>query len=215
MLAAIGAVSFIAGLAKGRFSVLIPVLSLTPIVAALVNRVIFATSLSLLAYLLMVICCFSTYRLLGKGFKVTEPGAWYLILAAVCWGACICFDQFALTVVEPSLHMVLVNLVMLLFLGFSFFFKRPEKNLHYDKNRIAIWSVGAFCFMTAVLFQFISLTILDASVVEVIKRAIGIVAALFIGRIVFKELLVKAQYLYIFLTSLSAIFLSLEISNII
>ena len=195
-LAALGAVSFISALAKGRFSILIPVLSITPVVTALLNWLIFSQHLSLLAYCLIAMSCIATYRLLGDGFTISEKGAPQMLLAAFCWGACICVDQYALQFASVSLHALSVNLIMLVLL-LTF--------IKLNKQSLAIsgfswyWVLGGISFCCAVLLLFSALEYIDASIVESVKRAVGVLASLIIGRVFFLEKLSLHQYFYCFI----------------
>lgn len=194
VLAAIGAVSFIVALGRGRFSVLLPVLSLTPLIAALINALFFSVVLSWLAYTVIAICVFATFRLLGNGFKVNEPGASLMLLTTLSWGACICVDQYALQFVHVSFHALWVNLVMVCVLSMALIFNRAA--ISFRQEHSGLWLFGVLAFSAAVLLQFDALSFFDASTVEAVKRAVGIVAAMFIGRVVFHERLEHHHYFY-------------------
>jgi drug/metabolite transporter (DMT)-like permease len=194
ILAAIGAVSFIAALGRGRFSVLLPVLSLTPLVAALINVLFFSEILPWLAYVVIAICVFATFRLLGDGFKVSEPGAGYMLLATLSWGACICIDQYVLQFAQVSFHALWVNVIMLSVLLTALLFNRSA--ITFSKMHKHYWLLGLIGFSAAVLLQFNALRYLDASTVEAVKRAIGIISAMAIGRVFLHEQLERHHYLY-------------------
>lgn len=194
VLAAIGAVSFIAALGRGRFSLLVPVLSLTPLVAAIINALLFSVVLSWLAYLLIAICVFATFQLLGNGFRVTEPGAGLMLLTTLSWGACICIDQYALQLTHVSFHALWVNIVMVCILSIALLFNRTAVEFPKVYNRF--WLFGLIGFSAAVLLQFNALIFLDASTVEAVKRAISILSAMLIGRIIFGEHLARHHYFF-------------------
>lgn len=194
LLAAIGIVSFTAALGRGRFSVLLPVLSLSPLVAALINVLLFSVVLSWLAYLIIIICVFATFQLLGNGFKVNEPGAGLMLLTTLCWSVCICIDQFVLQFAHVSFHALWVNVIMVCVLLIALLCNRSA--ITFSKTYYRFWLLGLIGFSAAVLLQFNALRYLDASTVEAVKRAIGIISAMMIGRMIFRETLERHHYLY-------------------
>lgn len=193
VLAAAGAVSFITALSRGQFSILIPVLALTPVISALSNYVIFSTQLPWYAYFFILVSCYATYRLLGKGFVIAEKGAGFMLLAAFSWGTCISIDQFVLKLAPVSFHALWVNFIVCCILIIVLLLTRPS---YQPVNNISRWLIGVICFSLAVFLQFSALIEIDASIVEAVKRAIGVVSALFIGRFIFKEYLTAAHYFY-------------------
>lgn len=193
LLATVGAVSFITALSRGRFSILIPVLALTPVVSALFNYFIFSVVLPWYAYIFIFISCYATYRLLGKGFAITEKGAGFMLLAAFSWGACISIDQFVLQFAPVSFHALWINIVVCFILIIVVLVTKPA---FQAVNNISRWLIGVTCFSLAVFLQFSALKYIDASIVEAVKRAIGVISALFVGRILFKEHLTPAHYFF-------------------
>ena len=194
LLAALGAVAFISALGRGRFSILLPMLALTPLIAALLNAVVFSNILNWQAYTIIGICAYATYRLLGEGFAITEPGAGFMLLAAFSWAGCICLDQFVLSHASVSFHALWVNVIMVLVLFCSLVTRRKRALL--PKGRKIYWAIGLCGFAAAVLLQFSALRYLDASIVEAVKRAIGIVAAMIVGSVFLREKLKPYQYVY-------------------
>ena len=149
LLAALGAVSFISALGRGRFSILLPMLALTPLIAALLNAVVFSNILSWQAYTIIGICAYATYRLLGEGFAITEPGAGFMLLAAFSWAGCICLDQFVLPHASVSFHALWVNVIMVLVLFCSLVTRRKSALL--PGGRKIYWAIGLSGFAAAMI----------------------------------------------------------------
>ena len=68
-------------------------------------------------------------------------------------------------------------------------------------------------FSTAVLGQWFALSAIEAGVVELVKRSIGIMGALLLGRLLFHEQITRSQVLWsILITGMIAIMLSPQLN---
>ncbi len=221
VLASVAAVAFVAALKSGELSRLIPVLALTPVIAALAGWLMLDEQLTLLQWLAMLITVIaivgvqasvkggvngsvkgSLHRVSGKPFLL-------MLLVAVCFGLVVVTDKIALQHGPMMMHGVVQGAGVSLLLGTLVLRQRPA----FSGRQFVSLLPALLLFSIAVLGQWFALLNLEAGVVELVKRSIGIIGALLLGRLLFHEQITRSQVLWsILITGMIAIMLSPQLN---
>ena len=225
LLASVAAVAFVAALKSGELSRLIPVLALTPVIAALAGWVMLDEQLTLLQWLAMLITVIAIVGIQGSvqgsvhgGVKGGVKGSLHrvsgkpfllMLLVAVCFGLVVVTDKIALQHAPMMMHGVVQGAGVSLLLGTLVLRQRPA----FSGHQLVSLLPALLLFSTAVLGQWFALLNLEAGVVELVKRSIGIIGALLLGRLLFHEQITLSQVLWsILITGMIAIMLNPEMS---
>ena len=191
IVSSLAAVGFIQAVKVGRIALLIPVLSISPIVAALASYLFFDDSLSLLQWLAMVTIVVAIFFLNGGLSFSAGPGTVLMVLVAFGWGSGLVFDKLALQYTTPLFHGFIQSLGMFVFLSVVFVLAQrrlprcDEVSGLRLQYRSFIFAVMAF--LLAVICQLYALQFLHPGLVETIKRAVGMLGAIIWGRWLFEE----------------------------
>lgn len=191
-----GNLMFLRAVTVSPLSTVIPLLSLTPLLAALLAwplRGDVPDEGQWFGMVLVVTGVFFVFTPrgaapLGVLRRLTaEPGAAAMLMATIAWSIAAPIDQLAMDQVGRAMHGLLstagLTLCMLLWLGL----RRQLRHLVVSPRSLAWVGLTAIAGVAAVGFQLAALGLLLAGVVEAIKRVVGQIAALIIGRVVFAE----------------------------
>ena len=192
-LAALAAVGFISALKIGDIARVIPILALTPVISTVAAGLVLDESLNLLQWLAMLV---TVVAIVGaQGGLSHIKGKPFLLMLLVCsgWGIGIVFDKQALAHSGPFFHgLVQTAAGSVLLILFALISGMPAR-LTTNPLRVI---PALVVFVAAVVFQWLSLTELDAGVIETVKRSIGIIGALIAGVFVFNEQVTRARILW-------------------
>lgn len=192
-LSTLAAVLFLSALQRGNISELVPLLSVSPVVAAVLSWYWLDQGLSPLQWLAggMVIGLLMMFQ---GGIRARWSLANYQMLTvAFCWGAGTVFDRQALIHSSPALHGLIQTAGMVLALGVIVLLRRQPRP---KKQRLLLpLSQAAVVFFAAVLLQFWALQDVHPGVVELVKRSVGILGAVVWGYWLFSERLRREQWL--------------------
>ncbi|TMP31762.1 hypothetical protein CWB99_00450 [Pseudoalteromonas rubra] len=195
LLAALGSVCFIRGLAVGKIAVMLPLLSITPVVSGAFAWAWLGEPLGEAELVALAAITLGSFILQGGRLSMAERGTGYMLVTALCWGMCIVFDKQALEFGSVSFHLIFLTLSVVLINSIVFRPELPIKSILSFKWQ---WGCAAFVFSFAVLGQLIALQQLQPGVMEAIKRAIGIISAAILGVYFYKETLKRHQWFSIF-----------------
>ncbi len=200
-LAAVASVSFIRAISIGRIAMLIPVLSFTPVVAALLSWLLLGESLSAaqgIAITVIVVAIF----ILNGGWKLlidpayAGPGFGLMLLVSVCWGAGIVFDKWALQSAGVYFHGLVQGVGMALLLWLFYLLTEVRKGqplVPRFRGSYLVLLLALAVFALAVLSQWVALMTVHPGIVETVKRGIGILGAALWGVWFFAEQLRRWQ----------------------
>ncbi|MCG7534011.1 DMT family transporter [Pseudoalteromonas sp. OOF1S-7] len=191
LLAAIGSVCFIRGLAIGKIAVMLPLLSVTPVVSGAFAWLWLDEPLGDIQMLALGAITLGSFILQGGRFSIREKGAGYVLITALCWGMCIVFDKQALQHSEVSFHLVYLTASVVVINSLVF---RPELSFKLLLHSKWLWACAALVFAFAVVGQLFALQQLQPGVMEAVKRAIGISSAALLGVYFYKEALKGYQW---------------------
>lgn len=189
-----GNLLFIKALARSPLSQMVPLLALTPVLAAGVAAVVlgeYPGARQLAGIGLIVVGAIALQLPPGGGpcelaaSLRAEPGVRLMLGVVACWAVVGPFDKVATLASSPAFHGMAVNLGMAVAVlpalrrdarGFGPLAARP-------------WLLLGACVVgvVAILAQFEALRHTFVSLVEAVKRVIGMLMAVLIGRLVFGE----------------------------
>lgn len=207
-LAAVAAVAFVAALKSGELSRLIPVLALTPVIAALAGWLLLDEHLTRLQWLAMLVTVIAIVGVQwsdqGGLQRVSGRPFLLMLLVAFCFGLVVVTDKIALQHAPLMWHGLVQGGGVSLLLGIVVW----RQGAHIPARQIPSLLPALIVFALAVLGQWFALLSIEAGVVELVKRSIGILAALLLGRLLFQEQITVSQVLWsILITAMIAIML--------
>ncbi len=182
-----------------EISMCIPLLSYSPLFSLLFSRILLGETLSIYQHLGIIIIFFGSFILYSKSLAlkdlllspfslVKNKGAQLIILVTLIWSMLPVLDKKSFYYTDIYLHGFLQSILGILFL--FFFIKLPNKikliNFNNRKEILILLLLIVISFL-ATITQFIALKINFVPILEVFKRAIGILLSLFFGYLFFKE----------------------------
>jgi len=189
-------VAFLTAVQKSPLSVTIPLLSLTPVFSAVVGVVLLGESPTLqqtVGLVAIVLGALGLQAPEGEGPLALlrawrrEPGAPWMALVAVLWSASAVLDKAATAASTESVHgFVLcagIALSLLVWLGA----RKRLGELKAIRRAPGLWVAATACGTAALALQLVAFQWTLVSLVEAIKRAVGMTMALVIGRLAFDE----------------------------
>jgi drug/metabolite transporter (DMT)-like permease len=194
---------FLAALRASPFSLTIPFLALTPVFATALGVVILGERpepMQLGGITLVVGGALALSSAEGDDARpqllravVREPGAWMMIGVAACWGITTALDKRALEYAAVPIHaliqlsgVIVAGLVWLLFSG-----RRDE--LAGAREQLGKLVLATLTGSAAFGLQLVAVQHILVSQLETIKRAIGLVSAIVLGRLVFGEPITRVK----------------------
>jgi len=196
LVSALASVCYIKALSVGRIALLVPVLSFTPVVAAVLSAGLLGERLSgvqLLAMLSIVLAIFllhSGWNLLLRP-KEAGAGLGLMLVVALCWGTGIVFDKMALTSATVFFHGLIQSagmcLVLLLAYSVDSLRRRDRLSVPRYSGPWGLMALGLLVFVLAVSGQWLAVTEIHPGIVETVKRGVGIIGAACWGLWLFGE----------------------------
>lgn len=194
----IGNLLFLFGVSRSPLSLTIPVLSLTPVFTTMFGAVILGevpSAQQLGGIVLIVIGLVWLYMPPGGGFALLrsfsrfarEPGARFMLGAALLWSLAAPIDKLGVQASSPSVHALfqLSGMALTLFLWLAA--TRGLSALKVDGRSGVLLGLAALCGAVAFGLQLAAFAITFVAFVEALKRVVGQFAALFFGAIFFAE----------------------------
>ena len=191
-LAIIGALMFIKSVKLSDLSLVIPMLSFTPVFAVLSSAFVLGELPTLRQIIGIGVIVSGAFTLGWTGAKVgsrgfREPGVWMMIIVALCWASTLTFEKLALRYASVPMHAFSLSALMGLFLLAILIMTGSLKDLraivHYKK--LYLWAIITSSLATAT--QLVAITVIPVGVVEAIKRSLGLALSVLSGWVFFKE----------------------------
>lgn len=205
-------VAFIYAFRLSPISVTVPLLSLTPVFAALFAIPLLDEIPTLRQWVgiaLVVVGALLISRGRGEGLGpaallrafAREPGARLMVLVALSWSVTTSLDKLAIAVASPPAHAVVLALGVaagiLVLLAASGRMGEMREVLPV----LPLFVVALLLSAAALGLQLLAIGLLPISVVETVKRGLGSVAALAIGSALFGEPLNRGRVVAVVLMS--------------
>ncbi|PRP90098.1 4-amino-4-deoxy-L-arabinose-phosphoundecaprenol flippase subunit ArnE [Enhygromyxa salina] len=197
---------FLAAVRASPLSLTVPFLALTPVFATLVGALTLGERpgpLQLLGVALVVVGALilgsreDPGRDLGSGSGqqrvrllrvfVTEPGAPMMAGVALCWGVTMTLDKQALAYAAVPVH-ALVQLFGLLVAALAYLAVRGQlRELAVPRSQWPGLALATVTGAIALGVQLVAVQWILVSVLETVKRALGLVSAVVFGKLIFDE----------------------------
>ena len=192
----------------------VPLLALTPVFAALIGYLMLDEHPSLRQWLGIGLIVLGAWTLnAGQGLKglvlgvLRERGSAYMALVAGAWAISATNDKLALPHANVAFHAsVQTGGVMLVALGWLLISGRRRELTEARKHWPAVLA-GVVVSVAALGLQLIAIQTLLVSLMEAIKRALGVVGSVISGRLLFKEAVTRSMLIACALLSLGVFLL--------
>ena len=209
---------FLKAIKIGEISMSIPLLSYSPLLSLLFSNYFLGENLEVQQYFGVVTIFFGSFILYSKSLKVQDlllspvtlmknKGAQLIICVTIIWSIIPVLDKKSLTYTDIYLHGFLQSLLIVFLL--LIFIKTPitKKIIKLKKKKeiFLFLLLIIFSFLTTLL-QFLALKINLVPILEVFKRAIGILLALYFGYFFFNEKINKQKIISIIVITLGLLF---------
>ncbi|MEZ4371909.1 MAG: EamA family transporter [Polyangiaceae bacterium] len=192
----------------------VPLLALTPVFAALIGYLMLDEHPSLRQWLGIGVIVLGAWTLnAGQGLKglvlgvLRERGSAYMALVAGAWAISATNDKLALPHANVAFHAsVQTGGVMLVALCWLIISGRRHELTEARKHWPAVLA-GVVVSVAALGLQLIAIQTLLVSLMEAIKRALGVVGSVISGRLLFKEAVNRSMLIACVLLSLGVFLL--------
>ncbi|MBF96006.1 MAG: hypothetical protein CFH34_01177 [Alphaproteobacteria bacterium MarineAlpha9_Bin4] len=190
---------FLKALKISEISMSIPLLSYSPLFSLLFSKMLLGESLSFIQYVGIVVIFFGSFILYSESLKykdllvspfslIKNKGARLILVVTVIWSIVPVLDKKSFYYTDIYLHGFLQSLLGFILLSLLIRFR--DKNKIYKtksrRNNTILFLLIVVSFLATVT-QFMALKINLVPILEVVKRALGILLSLFFGYIFFKE----------------------------
>ena len=201
-LAIIGALMFMRAVKLSALSLVIPMLSFTPVFAVLSSALVLGERPTLRQMIGIGVIVSGAFTLGWTGARVDrkgfrEPGVWMMIIVALCWASTLTFEKLALRYASVPMHAFSLSVLMGFFLFAILIMMGSLKELrsitHHKK--LFLWAIITSSLATAT--QLVAITVIPVGVVEAIKRSLGLALSVLNGWLFFKEAPTLAKQLAI------------------
>ena len=195
---------FLAAVRASPLSLTIPFLSLTPVFATLVgflllHEVPVATQLAGIG---LVVAGALTLGSVGEDGKIAlfqtfvrERGAWMMIGVSACWGTTSALDKHALVSATVPIH-ALIQVCGVILAALSVLAVRGRlAALAGARGQIGRLGLATLAGAASLGLQLVTVQHVFVSQLETIKRAVGLVSAIVLGRLVFAEPITRIKLL--------------------
>jgi uncharacterized membrane protein len=122
------------------------------------------------------------------GSLVKEPGAPWMVATALCWSIAPPLDKLAMRHASPGTHAFIMAAGIVLGLAAMLLSRgRLSEVRGLSRRAVRVLAASAVVCGVALFFQLLAIRIMWVGMVETVKRGIGAMMALILGRLVFGE----------------------------
>jgi drug/metabolite transporter (DMT)-like permease len=191
-------VAFMRAMRLSDLSTTVPMLALTPVLTAGLGALVLAehpNAKEVAGIILVVVgaVALQARHTPGGGFTgwltgvIRDPGARLMLVTATAWSGASTLDKVALRHASVPAHAMVQNAGMGLVLLLVLIASHRTKDLAAVRTRLGTYGAAVFLAVGAMGFQLLAYRLLFVAVVETVKRALGVVAALVLGHLLFAE----------------------------
>ena len=195
----IGNMLFVRSVAVSPFATVVPLLALVPVGATLAALAVLGEVPTARQFggILMIVAAAWVVAKPPAGTLGREPGVWPMLGVAACWALVGPLDKAATLASSPACQAATIYVgVAALLLPVLVFRRRPAPPAYPPPSRgaTALWLViGTVTGVVAIVAQFAAMQALLVGLVEAVKRMIGLLAAVLVGRFAFGEAIGKER----------------------
>lgn len=191
-------VLFLESVRRGPLSVAVPVLSFTPVFAAMGSIPLLGEMLGPMQWLGVSVVTGASVFLTAEPSHARDPialvtgffgspGVLHMFGVAVLWSFSPLFDKLALQHAAVGVHGTIMALSMSVGMLAYLAFRKKLGSIALPPGALSLVAVGGVTNVAALGLQLVSITQMVVSVFEAFKRAAGVLIALGMGRAFFGE----------------------------
>lgn len=211
------ALLFLKAIKEADLSLTIPLLSLSPMFSSLFSFFFLNEKLTNIQYFGIFSIIFGTLVLYSKkinlneilkSFKVlsTNKSAKLMIIVAIIWSLTPVLDKICLKSSTINIHGFIQSFGMFLFLIFLFI-KNNLNQIESIKINWQIIFIAVFIGVVATIFQFYAILTNFVPIMESIKRSVGQLSSVFLGKFFFNEEITKPKIWGVIILSIGVYFI--------
>ena len=210
------ALLFLKAIKQSDLSLTIPLLSLSPMFSSLFSFFFLNEQLSNIQYLGIFLIILGTLILYSKKLTIYEiiksfkiilknSSAKLMVLVSIIWSLTPVLDKICLKNSSVNIHGFIQSLGMITLL--IFLFKKDTVQTENTKKNWRIIFLTVFIGSTATILQFYAILTNYVPIMESIKRSIGQLSSVFLGKIFFNEEVNKPKVVGVIVLSIGVYFI--------
>ena len=210
------ALLFLKAIKQSDLSLTIPLLSLSPMFSSLFSFFFLNEQLSNIQYLGIFLIILGTLILYSKKLTIYEiiksfkiilknSSAKLMVLVSIIWSLTPVIDKICLKNSSVNIHGFIQSLGMITLL--IFLFKKDKVQTENTKKNWRIILLTVFIGSTATILQFYAILTNYVPIMESIKRSIGQLSSVFLGKIFFNEEVNKPKVVGVIVLSIGVYFI--------
>ena len=210
------ALLFLKAIKQSDLSLTIPLLSLSPMFSSLFSFFFLNEQLSNIQYLGIILIILGTLILYSKKLTIYEifksfkiilknSSAKLMVLVSIIWSLTPVLDKICLKNSSVNIHGFIQSLGMITLL--IFLFKKDTVQTENTKKNWRIILLTVFIGSTATILQFYAILTNYVPIMESIKRSIGQLSSVFLGKIFFNEEVNKPKVVGVIVLSIGVYFI--------
>jgi len=210
------ALLFLKAIKQSDLSLTIPLLSLSPMFSSLFSFFFLNEQLSNIQYLGIFLIILGTLILYSKKLTIYEiiksfkiilknSSAKLMVLVSIIWSLTPVLDKICLKNSSINIHGFIQSLGMITLL--IFLFKKDKVQTENTKKNWRIILLTVFIGSTATILQFYAILTNFVPIMESIKRSIGQLSSVFLGKIFFNEEVNKTKVVGVITLSIGVYFI--------
>ena len=210
------ALLFLKAIKQSDLSLTIPLLSLSPMFSSLFSFFFLNEQLSNIQYLGIFLIILGTLILYSKKLTIYEiiksfkiilknSSAKLMVLVSIIWSLTPVLDKICLKNSSVNIHGFIQSLGMITLL--IFLFKKDTVQTENTKKNWRIILLTVFIGSTATILQFYAILTNYVPIMESIKRSIGQLSSVFLGKIFFNEEVNKPKVVGVIVLSIGVYFI--------
>lgn len=210
------ALLFLKAIKQSDLSLTIPLLSLSPMFSSLFSFFFLNEQLSNIQYLGIFLIILGTLILYSKELTIYEifksfkiilknSSAKLMVLVSIIWSLTPVLDKICLKNSSVNIHGFIQSLGMITLL--IFLFKKDTVQTENTKKNWRIILLTVFIGSTATILQFYAILTNYVPIMESIKRSIGQLSSVFLGKIFFNEEVNKPKVVGVIVLSIGVYFI--------
>tara|TARA_A100001234_G_scaffold127364_1_gene111799 strand:- start:6 stop:863 length:858 start_codon:yes stop_codon:yes gene_type:complete len=210
------ALLFLKAIKQSDLSLTIPLLSLSPMFSSLFSFFFLNEQLSNIQYLGIFLIILGTLILYSKKLTIYEiiksfkiilknSSAKLMVLVSIIWSLTPVLDKICLKNSSINIHGFVQSFGMITLL--IFLFKRDKVQTENTKKNWRIILLTVFIGSTATILQFYAILTNYVPIMESIKRSVGQLSSVFLGKIFFNEEVNKPKVVGVIVLSIGVYFI--------
>ncbi len=210
------ALLFLKAIKKSDLSLTIPLLSLSPMFSSIFSFIFLNEQLSIIQYLGVFLIIFGTLILYSKKFRLNDilssfkiilknNSARLMIIVSIIWSLTPVLDKLCLANSSINIHGLIQSLGMIILL--IFLFKKNEDQAVKTKKNWKLILLTVSIGSTATILQFYAILTNYVPIMESIKRSVGQLSSVFLGKFFFNEQITKSKIIGVIFLSIGVYFI--------